>query len=193
MTKWALALAASGLACSRTQQPQGAVHPAPPPPALPDAVPVDGVTLPITGGFLRIEACSEDIVRVAMAPDPKFFVRSTLATLGKRCAKTRFNVIDRRGGKTIDVGALSVDVALPSGTVSFSEANAPIGTPPILTERAGGRILAHGIPVWAVQALLPLGFCFIAMRLLLRSARDPQGQVYAILAAAEASQDATHQ
>jgi tripartite ATP-independent transporter DctM subunit len=39
-----------------------------------------------------------------------------------------------------------------------------------LAEREGGRILAHGIPVWMVEALLPLGFGLIALRLLLRSA-----------------------
>ncbi|HUP94156.1 MAG TPA: TRAP transporter large permease subunit [Burkholderiales bacterium] len=46
-------------------------------------------------------------------------------------------------------------------------------------ERGGGRILAHGIPVWAVQLLLPLGFGLIAWRLLLRASMHPRGKLYA--------------
>ena len=51
-------------------------------------------------------------------------------------------------------------------------------------ERGGGRILAHGIPVWVVQLLLPLGFGAIALRLLLRSSGRLAGQVFATLLAA---------
>lgn len=51
-------------------------------------------------------------------------------------------------------------------------------------ERGGGRILAHGIPVWVVQLLLPLGFGAIALRLLLRSSRQLVGQAFAALIAA---------
>jgi tripartite ATP-independent transporter DctM subunit len=51
-------------------------------------------------------------------------------------------------------------------------------------ERAGGRILAHGVPVWAVQLLLPLGFGAIALRLLLRSSGQLAGQACAALLAA---------
>jgi tripartite ATP-independent transporter DctM subunit len=51
-------------------------------------------------------------------------------------------------------------------------------------ERAGGRILAHGIPIWAVQTLLPLAFGTIALRLLLRSHARLAGQVCASLLAA---------
>jgi tripartite ATP-independent transporter DctM subunit len=50
-------------------------------------------------------------------------------------------------------------------------------------ERSGARILAHGIPVWVVQLLLPLGFGAIALRLLLRASRQPAGQVSAALLA----------
>ena len=51
-------------------------------------------------------------------------------------------------------------------------------------ERTGGRILAHGIPVWTVQLLLPLGFGVIAWRLLARASTHPLGQFYAIVLAA---------
>jgi tripartite ATP-independent transporter DctM subunit len=51
-------------------------------------------------------------------------------------------------------------------------------------ERAGGRILVHGIPVWAVQSLLPLGFGAISLRLLSRSSAQLAGQVFAVILAA---------
>ena len=54
----------------------------------------------------------------------------------------------------------------------------------VATEHAAGRILAHGIPVWAVQSLLPLGFGLITARLLLRAAVSPVEQLYAAFLAA---------
>jgi len=52
-------------------------------------------------------------------------------------------------------------------------------------ERTAGRILAHGIPVWFVQSLLPLGFGIVTIRLLLRSAGNTAGRLCAsVLAAA---------
>lgn len=54
----------------------------------------------------------------------------------------------------------------------------------ISAEREGGRILAHGIPVWTVQLLLPLGFGLIAGRLLMRASIHPRGKLYALTLAA---------
>ncbi len=36
----------------------------------------------------------------------------------------------------------------------------------VLAEREGGNMLAYGIPQWAAQAAMPLGFAFITLRLL---------------------------
>lgn len=51
------------------------------------------------------------------------------------------------------------------------------------TERVAGRILAHGIPVWIIQSLLPIGFGIIALRLLLNSSGQASGRVCATLLA----------
>jgi C4-dicarboxylate transporter, DctM subunit len=40
----------------------------------------------------------------------------------------------------------------------------------VLAERAGGTVIAYGIPVWGGEAILPLGFALIAMRLALHCA-----------------------
>jgi hypothetical protein len=39
----------------------------------------------------------------------------------------------------------------------------------VLSERGVGKNLIHGLPVWVVQAFLPLGFGLIALRYLWRS------------------------
>src|SRR6185503_892617 len=41
----------------------------------------DGVVVPWEGKFLKIQVCAEDIIRVACAPDPAFFKRSSLAVV----------------------------------------------------------------------------------------------------------------
>jgi tripartite ATP-independent transporter DctM subunit len=51
-------------------------------------------------------------------------------------------------------------------------------------ERAAGKILAHGIPVWVVESLLPAGFALITLRLLLHSADRTAARVGAALLAA---------
>ena len=49
----------------------------------------------------------------------------------------------------------------------------------VQVERAAGTILAYGIPVWAVQALLPAGFTLIALRMLARAADGLRGRACA--------------
>src|SRR5688572_30067995 len=39
----------------------------------------------------------------------------------------------------------------------------------VLEERAGGSELAYGIPLWAIQLAMPLGFAAIAVRLIIRA------------------------
>jgi C4-dicarboxylate transporter, DctM subunit len=39
----------------------------------------------------------------------------------------------------------------------------------LLAEKEGGAVLAHGIPVWAVQLVLPIGFGLVAFRLIWRA------------------------
>ncbi len=41
----------------------------------------------------------------------------------------------------------------------------------VLAEREGGNLLAYGIPQWALQAAMPLGFAFVALRLLAGAAQ----------------------
>jgi C4-dicarboxylate transporter, DctM subunit len=52
----------------------------------------------------------------------------------------------------------------------------------VLIEREAGTPLALGIPVWVVQAVMPLGFLIIALRAVLRADRRPTGRVLAAAA-----------
>ena len=38
----------------------------------------------------------------------------------------------------------------------------------VMAERAGGKILAYGVPIWIIQFFLPAGFAIIALRILWR-------------------------
>lgn len=53
----------------------------------------------------------------------------------------------------------------------------------MLQTRDAGDILAYGIPRWLVQAILPLGFGLIAVRLILHAARGWKGRVLALVIA----------
>jgi tripartite ATP-independent transporter DctM subunit len=47
----------------------------------------------------------------------------------------------------------------------------------VASERAGGRDLAYGVPLWIVQVILPVGFALIAWRLVRRSADAWKGRM----------------
>jgi alpha-D-xyloside xylohydrolase len=143
----------------------GCARPAPPPVAraateplaLPDAPPVPGPVLAIAGGFLKIEVCAENVIRVVYAADPRsfqrFLARATLATAAKRCLPTPFQVTEeaavpsenRVAATVITTATVRVRVERPAGTVAFCDAQAGASSPPILAERAGGRSLSPAL------------------------------------------------
>ncbi len=53
----------------------------------------------------------------------------------------------------------------------------------VLQQREAGNILAYGVPIWLVQAILPLGFAAITLRLLRHSADRWIGRAVALLLA----------
>ena len=50
-------------------------------------------------------------------------------------------------------------------------------------ERGTGKVLAYGIPLWAVQAVMPVGFGLIALRLLWHAAESWRARLVALLLA----------
>ncbi|MBN1571169.1 MAG: TRAP transporter large permease subunit [Acidobacteria bacterium] len=53
----------------------------------------------------------------------------------------------------------------------------------VLQQKEAGNILAYGVPIWIPQAILPLGFAAIAVRLVLHSADRWKGRIAAALLA----------
>src|SRR5260221_12224273 len=47
----------------------------------------------------------------------------------------------------------------------------------VQSEKTGGKILAYGFPVWVVQAIMPLGFAVIALRLIWHGADGWKGRL----------------
>ncbi|MDP9003139.1 MAG: DUF5110 domain-containing protein, partial [Myxococcota bacterium] len=99
----------------------------------------DGPLLALPGGFLKIQVCTDDIVRVAYAKDAAFFTRATLATAAKQCPGARFQTATAAGGTTITTAKLTVKVDTANGgtgAVTFLDASGQT----ILAEKgAGGR------------------------------------------------------
>lgn len=57
----------------------------------------------------------------------------------------------------------------------------------VRAEQQGGGILAYGVPIWAVQLILPMGFALIAIRLLWRTADRWPGRAIAVVLAVSIS------
>ncbi len=53
----------------------------------------------------------------------------------------------------------------------------------VLQERDAGNVLAYGVPIWLAQAILPLGFAAIAVRLIRRSSDRWAGRIAALFIA----------
>jgi tripartite ATP-independent transporter DctM subunit len=54
----------------------------------------------------------------------------------------------------------------------------------VTAEREAGKILAYGIPIWFFQALIPVGFAFVSMRLIHHSSNNWTGRLVAVGVAA---------
>ena len=50
----------------------------------------------------------------------------------------------------------------------------------VQSEREGGKILAYGIPVWAIQLIMPIGFGIIALRILRHASETWTGTIHCL-------------
>ena len=85
-------------------------------------------------GMLKIEVCTDDIIRVACAPSAAFFTRASLATSPKKCVDTPVQVSTAAGQMTITTDRLSVRVDTTTGAVTFLDLTGAT----ILAEQPGG-------------------------------------------------------
>lgn len=102
----------------------------------------DGVIVPTGGGLLKLEVCTDDVIRVAFARDAGFFERPSLATAVKRCGGARWDVATSGDGvTTVSTARLQVRFDPATGAVAFLDAEGR----EVLRERAGGRVLAPAV------------------------------------------------
>ena len=106
-----------------------------PPPAVEEQP--DGVVLTTADGLLKVQVCTENIVRIAFSKDPAFFTHPSLMLDPKRTDGALWTVDADADHATVKTAKLQVRVALPSGTVSFLDASGGA----ILAEAPGGRTL----------------------------------------------------
>lgn len=151
---YALLPFAASAACS------GVTAPTCPPVSTPGPVAVqrmsDGIVVHTSDGFLKLEVCSADVVRVAFAKDQTFFARKSLTAQPKRCDGAKFEVTEAAGVATLATGKLKARVDLSNGRVAFFD---PSGA--AILEEAGrtvmpalvqGELTAHVQQEWKPEA-----------------------------------------
>jgi alpha-D-xyloside xylohydrolase len=100
-----------------------------------------GIVVRAGDGFLRLEVCAADVVRVAYAKDQAFFARKSLATQPRRCEDPKFDLTQDAGTATLATSKLRVRVDLGTGRVAFLDAAGA----PVLEEKPDGRTLMPAI------------------------------------------------
>jgi alpha-D-xyloside xylohydrolase len=98
----------------------------------------DGALLAINDGFLKLEVCADDVIRVAFAKDRDFFAKRSLAAEPKRCNQVEWRLAEGRGEAVLSTQKLRVRVDLASGALQFLDASGR----PILSETKGGRTMS---------------------------------------------------
>jgi alpha-D-xyloside xylohydrolase len=139
-----LLVASSGCASLDCPKPVGS---APTPTSAPPPAPIsarlvrvpDGVIVRVGDGFLKLEVCASDVIRVAYAKGRGFFARKSLAAQPKRCDGARFEASEDGGTATLATQKLRARIELATGRVVFLD---PSGAP-ILEEK--GRTLMPAI------------------------------------------------
>lgn len=122
ITRFFLLLAVGCSSVSSPMQPASA--PASLPPAAP-AAPVtvqrasDGLLARVGDGFLKLEVCAADVVRVAFAKDQAFFARKSMMAEPKRCDGAQFEITEAAGAATLATPKLRARIDLTTGQVAF--------------------------------------------------------------------------
>jgi alpha-D-xyloside xylohydrolase len=98
------------------------------------------VTVAVPGGFVGLEVCAANVIRVAFAPNVKFFERATLASAVKRCETTPFEHELTSAEAKLSTAELEIRVNLTNGRVTFHDRTGAL----VLAEKeGGGRMLAR--------------------------------------------------
>ena len=94
----------------------------------------DGVLVALPGATLKVEVCTDDIIRIAYAPDRAFFDRASLVAAPKRC-----------GGATWSVTTTPDIIVVRTGTVRALVSRTTGETPPSAGARHADAARADAI------------------------------------------------
>jgi alpha-D-xyloside xylohydrolase len=97
----------------------------------------DGIVVTLHDAFLKVEVCTDVLIRVAYSHDRAFFARKSLVAEAKRCQPTRWELTSGRGEAILTTTKLKVKVDLPTGALSFFDSAGR----PILAEKKGSKTL----------------------------------------------------
>jgi alpha-D-xyloside xylohydrolase len=79
----------------------------------------DVVLLPVGDGTLRIELCTENVVRVAYSRDRAFFTHLSLMAAPRRCGPVPFKVTSEAGDAVLSTARLKLRVDFTTGALAF--------------------------------------------------------------------------
>jgi alpha-D-xyloside xylohydrolase len=108
--------------------------------AAPEKV-ADGIVVPVGDRFLKVQVCSDGIIRVVEGKDRAFFTHRSLSVTWKPGSKADWKLKSTATEATITTAKLAVRVDLKTGAVSFFDAAGQ----PILAERGDGRTMTPAI------------------------------------------------
>jgi alpha-D-xyloside xylohydrolase len=97
----------------------------------------NGVIVNVAGGILKLEVESDDIVRVAYAPDRAFFDQESFATGIKTVSPAQWDAISDANGVVLTTARIKAIVDARSGAVHFEDLSGKT----ILAEAPNGRSL----------------------------------------------------
>ena len=103
----------------------------------------DGVTLHSPSGMLRVDVCSERVIRVQVSPTDQF-PKSIVPSVIHSCGGAPFTVSSNRSTVSIRTSALRVEVDRGSGTVRFLTST---GQPVLSEQPHDGRTIVAPVTV----------------------------------------------
>ncbi|MBI1951233.1 MAG: TRAP transporter large permease subunit [Acidobacteria bacterium] len=134
-------------------------------------VPIAEIALRTTLGF-GIPGSSSIVQHLTLA----------VGMLGGAVAAREARLLSLSTGATLLTGGARSAARIFSGSVAATVAAllCAASVQLVLTERAGGKLLVGRVPLWAVEAMLPLGFAMVAWRLLRHASYSRIGRAVSV-------------
>jgi alpha-D-xyloside xylohydrolase len=81
----------------------------------------DGVIVPLAGATLKVEVCTDDVVRIAYAGDAAFFDRPSAVTAPRKCDGATWNATIGANSVVVQTAKLRVVIGRSTGRVRFTD------------------------------------------------------------------------